>query len=81
MVVNNLLVTFLRLEATEPQADQVAHLRIIRIDVSYEDKGEVCRVRKTLAVNLHRLIQRQVLQNVKVHDDGTRRVVRRHHLD
>ena len=53
MMVNHFFViAFLRLHATKPEADQLLHFRILGVNVSDKDKGEVRRVREACFVNL-----------------------------
>ena len=52
MVDHFFTVAFLGLHAAKPEADQLLHFRILRVDVSDKDKGEVRRVRKACLVNL-----------------------------
>ena len=82
MMVNYVLALFfLGLHATQPLADELLYLRVLRIDIAHEDEGEISGVGKALMVDLERLVQRYLLQNGRVHDDGTRRMVGSHHLD
>ena len=81
MVVDDLLVAvLLGLQSAQPLTNQVFHFLVFRVDIAYEDKGEVCRVGKTCFVDRQCLVQVDALQRRSVEDDGTLRVVGAHHL-
>ena len=82
MMVNDLfMAVFLRLQAPQPQANQVLHFGILGVDVSHEHEGEVGRVGKPRFIDSERLIEVHSAEEVRVVQRGTLRVVGTHYLD